>query len=77
MPCEFTQVERTLRNNLTALRRSCGLSQEQLAFEADIDRTYVSQIERGLGNPSLAVMCRLACALGVGICDLLDGDATP
>ena len=40
-----------------------GLTQEQLALEAEVDRTYVSQIERCLKNPSLLILHRLAKAL--------------
>src|ERR1700733_10442343 len=40
-----------------------GLSQEALAVHAEIDRTYVSRFERGLENPSVAVLERLAKAL--------------
>ncbi len=45
-------------------RESVGLTQEKLAFEADIDLTYVGGIERGNRNPSLVVIIRIARALG-------------
>ena len=51
--------------NVRALRIARGLTQEQLAFEADLDLTYVGGIERGKRNPSLIVMTRLAIALGI------------
>lgn len=41
---------------LKDLRRQAGLSQEQLALECGLHRTYVSQLERGLKSPSLAVI---------------------
>lgn len=50
-------------SNVRALRIAKGLTQEQLAFEADLDLTYVGGIERGKRNPSLLVMVRLADAL--------------
>jgi transcriptional regulator with XRE-family HTH domain len=46
-------------------RKHAGLSQEQLALKADLDRTYVSGVERGVRNPSLTVIHRLAQALKV------------
>jgi transcriptional regulator with XRE-family HTH domain len=49
-----------------------GLTQEQLAFEAKLDLTYVGGIERGRRNPSLLVMVRIARALGVEIESLLE-----
>ena len=48
-----------------------GLSQEALALSADVDRTYVSQIERAVGNPSLLVLCKLGTVLNKDVCDLL------
>jgi transcriptional regulator with XRE-family HTH domain len=47
------------------------LTQEQLAFEAEIDLTYMGGIERGKRNPSLLVMGRIADALGVQLPKLL------
>lgn len=45
-------------------RKRAGLSQEQLAAEADIQRNYVSLIERGVNQPTLGVIFKLATALG-------------
>lgn len=58
--------------NVRRLRREKGLTQEQLAFEADLDLTYVGGIERGKRNPSLLVMARIAAALGTVPKNLLD-----
>ncbi|MBR0791123.1 helix-turn-helix transcriptional regulator [Bradyrhizobium manausense] len=44
-------------------RKELGLSQEDLAFEAGLDRTYVSQVERGTRNCTIIVLARLAKAL--------------
>ncbi len=60
-----------LAKNVRSLRKDIGLSQEELAFECDIDRTYISKVERGIANPSLLVLNRLAEILGVEIKDLL------
>jgi transcriptional regulator with XRE-family HTH domain len=49
--------------NIRRLRVDRGLSQEALAVDAGIDRTYVSRLERGLENPSVAVLEKLAGAL--------------
>lgn len=45
------------------LRERAGISQEELAFRAGLDRTYVSGIERGRRNPSLKSMQRIAAQL--------------
>src|SRR5438128_3566872 len=52
------------------LRREKGISQERLAGLAGLDRTYVSGIERGERNPSLANLLRLAATLEVGLPDV-------
>jgi transcriptional regulator with XRE-family HTH domain len=56
--------------NIRRLRVVRGLSQEVLAVDAEIDRTYVSRLERGLENPSVAVLERLAKALSANIEEL-------
>jgi transcriptional regulator with XRE-family HTH domain len=55
--------------NLRRLRIKVGLSQEALAHDAGIDRTYVSRIERNLENITVAVLERLAAAIGCQIAD--------
>lgn len=52
-----------------------GLSQEALAHEAGIHRTYVSDVERGARNPTVTVVEKLAYALRVKAGELLDGPA--
>jgi transcriptional regulator with XRE-family HTH domain len=60
-----------LGKNVRRLRQQKGLTQEQLAFEAEIDLTYMGGIERGNRNPSLIVMARIAEALSVPLTKLL------
>jgi transcriptional regulator with XRE-family HTH domain len=48
---------------VAGLRQAARLSQEDLAERADIHRTYVSQIERGLKSPTIAMLLRLSKAL--------------
>lgn len=61
-----------LSRNMRVLRREKGWSQEALAHEADLHRTYVSDLERGARNPSIAAIDKLARALGVPTGRLLD-----
>lgn len=60
-----------LAHNLKRLRSERGLSQEDLADLADIDRTYVSSLERSVYAAGIDVVDRLAKALGVTAADLL------
>jgi transcriptional regulator with XRE-family HTH domain len=57
--------------NVRKLRQQRKLTQEQLAFQAEIDLTYLGGIERGRRNPSLLVMARIAEALRVPLPKLL------
>lgn len=61
-----------LGRNVRAARKRRGLSQEQLALEADMKRSYVSDLERGTRNPTVAALGRLAAALGVEPGSLLE-----
>lgn len=60
-----------LAANLRLLRRRQGLTQEELAYRADIDRTYVSALERGVYAATIDVIERLARALDVQVWELL------
>lgn len=56
--------------NLRRLRVERGLSQESLAVDADVDRGYVSGIERQSFNPTIDIIDRLASALSIDIAEL-------
>jgi transcriptional regulator with XRE-family HTH domain len=64
-------LNRVLGRNIRALRQRQGFSQEELALEADMKRSYVSDLERGTRNPSVKAVGRLAKALGVEAWQLL------
>lgn len=57
--------------NLRRLRSAKGLSQDDLAYEAGVSRSYLSQLEKGAFYASLKVVGRLASALSVEPADLL------
>lgn len=51
-------------NVLRSLRSELGISQEQLALRANVDRTFVSKLESARHQPSLAVVFKLSEAVG-------------
>jgi transcriptional regulator with XRE-family HTH domain len=61
-----------LGRNVRRPRQQRAMTQEQLAFDAEIDLTYLGGIERGKKNPSLLVMARIADALSVSLTKLLN-----
>ena len=64
-------LQKVLSKNLIRIRRQKGLSQEDLALRAGIDRTYVSGCEREIRNPTIKVLEKLASALEIDAHELL------
>lgn len=60
-------IQKAIAANLRRFRVERGLSQESLAFEAQLDRTYISRLERAMENPTVGVLTRIAVVLGVRI----------
>jgi transcriptional regulator with XRE-family HTH domain len=65
------QIRDVLAFNLRKYRRTAKLSQEELAHRAEIDRTYISALERSVYGATVDVVDRLAVALGVEAAELL------
>ncbi|TIO77149.1 helix-turn-helix domain-containing protein [Mesorhizobium sp.] len=65
------EIREVFARNLRTLRQAKGLSQEELAHQAGLDRTYISALERNVYNASIDVVERLAEALGVDATELL------
>lgn len=66
-------ISKAFGENVRKYRKARGLSQEQFALKYEVDRTYISGIERGKRNPTIEIVQKLARALGVSIADLFDG----
>ena len=60
-------------NRIRSLRQHCGFSQEEFAFRCELDRTYISDIERGKRNVSLINLEIIATNLGVPLGRLFSG----
>ena len=65
-------IRRQLGLNVQRLRREKDWSQEDLAFESGLHRTYISGIERGIRNPTITIIAELAATLGVSTGTLVD-----
>ena len=68
---EAATIQRILGENIRELRDAAGWNQQELADRADISRAYLSRIETGSVNVSLAVIMRIARVLGTTIIALL------
>ena len=55
---------------LKECRHAAELSQEKLAFAAQVDRTFISACERGLGNPSVETLANIAFCLNITLAEL-------
>jgi transcriptional regulator with XRE-family HTH domain len=66
-------IAEKIGQNLTRLRKPTGLSQEDAGLRAEMHRTAVGQIERGVRIPRADTLLKLAGALGCSPCDLLEG----
>ena len=64
-------IREVFARNLRRYRRAARLSQEELAHRSDIDRTYISSLERSVYAASIDVVDRLAVALEIQAADLL------
>lgn len=62
---ELTPMNNVFGHNVSRIRLSKKWTQEQLSEKANLHRTYVSGIERGVRNPTLSIIYRIAAALGV------------
>ena len=64
-------IRKRLGLNVRRIREKHGWSQEDLAFESRLHRTYISGIERGVRNPTVTVVQEIADALGVSVSELV------
>lgn len=62
---EIDRIRHTFAENLKRYRKAANLSQEELAHIAEIERGYVSQLERRLDVPTIDMLAKLAKAIGV------------
>ena len=63
-------IQSLFGHNVRLTREKNGWSQDRLSEESDLHRTYISGIERGVRNPTITIVQKLALALGVSVVDL-------
>jgi transcriptional regulator with XRE-family HTH domain len=68
---EQSEILRTVGLNLRAARLRAGLSQEELGLSSGLDRTYISGIERGVRNPTVVALAKVARGLDVSVSELV------
>ena len=64
-------IRHVFARNLRRLRHEKGFSQEELAYAAEVNRSYMSKLERGASYPGLEIICKLADVLEVEPAELL------
>lgn len=69
-------INEQLGMRIRYLRKNKGLSIEDLALEADVNKNYLSDLERGKRNPSLLILEAIANALNVDLSELFKGIKT-
>ena len=62
-----------LGRQLRKLREQTGKSQDTLANDSGLHRTYIGAVERGERNPTILTLSRYAAGLGLTVADLVDG----
>lgn len=71
---ELENLLQTIAHNVVKFRKQLGLTQEELAFRSEIDRTYIGYIENAKQNISIEKLCAIAVALKIDVADLLKED---
>lgn len=72
MKVTLLTLKKALSANIKRIRLEKGISQEKLALKANIDRSYMSELERCLANPSIEALLKIANALEVPPSDLVE-----
>ncbi|OGQ55639.1 MAG: transcriptional regulator [Deltaproteobacteria bacterium RIFCSPLOWO2_02_FULL_53_8] len=71
-PTNPAPISLALGKRVKQCRHAAEKSQETLAFDAHVDRTYISAIERGVANPSIETLANICHALGIKLAELFE-----
>lgn len=64
--------EQNFREILKEIRKEKGYSQERLAYACELDRTYISMIERGVSSPTLSKLAKISLVLEVPLSEIFE-----
>jgi len=70
-------MKRLVGRNVRRVRTSLGLTQEELADQSGFSQQYISDLERGLRNPTIVTIYEMARSLGVSHIELVQIDSAP
>ena len=72
----MSKIAKLIGENIRQLRRTKGLSQEQLALRAEINASYMGQVERGEKNPTIDVLSKISIALQTPLEQIVNIDSS-
>ncbi|WP_368540797.1 helix-turn-helix domain-containing protein [Enterobacter soli] len=74
---DIAQVSLAVANRIRNWRKEKKLSLDELSRRASVSKGMLVEIEKGAANPSIAILCKLAAALGVSVADIVNVSSTP
>ena len=74
---DVAQVSLAVANRIRNWRKDKKLSLDELSRRASVSKGMLVEIEKGAANPSIAILCKLAAALGVSVADIVNVSSEP
>ena len=74
---DVAQVSLAVANRIRSWRKEKKLSLDELSRRASVSKGMLVEIEKGAANPSIAILCKLAAALGISVADIVNVSSEP
>jgi transcriptional regulator with XRE-family HTH domain len=74
---DVAQVSLAVANRIRNWRKEKKLSLDELSRRASVSKGMLVEIEKGAANPSIAILCKLAAALGISVADIVNVSSEP
>jgi len=74
---DIAQVSLAVANRIRSWRKEKKLSLDELSRRASVSKGMLVEIEKGAANPSIAILCKLAAALGISVADIVNVSSEP